>query len=322
MSRAAPSGAAATLELLVPASLAGERLDRALVTLLADRSRAEVSRWISEGAVLVDGRVVRPSATIRGGERLVVTPPPPLPSAAKPDPTVVFRVVHADAAVLVVDKPAGLVVHPSKGHWEGTLVHGLLALGELAAADPRGEDAALRPGIVHRIDRGTSGLLVVARTAVAREALKAQFAAHTIERVYDALAVGPLPDRLDLDTAYGRHPRDRLKFTGKAGDKRARTHVIVVERLLGGVARIECRLETGRTHQIRVHLSEAGAPLLGDPLYSRPPTDPRARAASEVLARQALHARVLGFDHPSTGKRVRFEAPWPEDFAAAVRALR
>lgn len=232
-----------------------------------------------------------------------------------------FRVVHVDAAVVVVDKPAGLVVHPAKGHWEGTLVHGLLAYFELAEADPRGAEATLRPGIVHRIDRGTSGLLVVARTAAAREALKSQFSAHTIERAYDAVAVGPLPDRLDLDTPYGRHPRDRLKFTGRVGDKRARTHAVVTRRLHDGASLVECRLETGRTHQIRVHLSEAGAPLLGDPLYGRPPSDPRVRAAAAALARQALHARVLGFVHPTTGRTLRFEAPWPEDFAAAVRAL-
>ncbi|MGZ3422310.1 MAG: RluA family pseudouridine synthase, partial [Polyangiales bacterium] len=179
-------------------------------------------------------------------------------------------------------------------------------------------------GVVHRIDKDTSGLFVVARTPFAREALKKAFSSHSIERVYDALAVGPLPDRLTIETRYGRHPIDRKKFTGKRAPldgKRAVTHVVVIERF-GEVARVECRLETGRTHQIRVHLSEAGAPLLGDVLYGKAPRDPRVRAIGEMLGRQALHARVLGFVHPRTKKKMRFEAPWPEDFARAVALLR
>lgn len=294
----------------------GERLDRALAAL-GEASRAEVARWIEAGRVRLAGRTVTKAAErVRAGQTLEAEPLPPPPSDARPDASVPFRVLHQDEAVIVVDKPAGVVVHPAKGHWEGTLVNGLLALGPLAAED----EPSARPGIVHRIDKDTSGVLVVARTAAAREALKAAFARHDIERVYDAIAVGSVDDGT-LSTLHERHPTDRKKFTGKRGGKRAVTHVRVVERF-AGATRVECRLETGRTHQIRVHLAEAGAPLLGDALYGKPPRDPIVRAIGEALGRQALHARVLGFAHPISGAPLRFEAPWPEDFAAAVAALR
>jgi 23S rRNA pseudouridine1911/1915/1917 synthase len=307
---------------VVPASHEGERLDRALSTLIPDVSRAEVARWIEAGRVSVEGRVAtRASERVRPGQRIEAVPLPPPPSDATPDPSVRFTVLYEDDAIVVVDKPAGLVVHPAKGHWEGTLVHGLLARGPLAEAEDEAEGPP-RPGIVHRIDKDTSGVLVVARTAVVREALKKLFAAHELERVYDAIAVGTLPDRKTFDTLHGRHPTDRKKFTSRTREgKRAVTHVQVVERFEHAV-RVECRLETGRTHQIRVHLAEANAPLLGDQLYGKPPRDPRVRAIGEELGRQALHARVLGFVHPITKKKMRFEAPWPEDFAAAVSALR
>lgn len=320
------------LRVTVPEGLAGERLDRALCALLPGRSRAEVARWIDAGRVTVGGRPIAKGAErVRPGQIVEAIPLPPPPSEAVPDPSVPFRVVYEDDDLLVVDKPPGIVVHPAKGHWEGTLVHGLLAHGPLAAldgADDEREESAgpARPGIVHRIDKDTSGLLVVARTAVAREALKAAFARHDVDRVYDALAVGRLPERIDFDTLHGRHPTNRKAFTARRappGSKRAVTHAVVVERLAGGtVARVECRLETGRTHQIRVHLSEAGAPLLGDALYGKAPKDPAVRAIGERLGRQALHARVLGFRHPTRGEDLRFESPWPADFAAALEALR
>ncbi len=320
----------AALRFEIPASLDGERLDRALAQLESGASRSEIARWIEASRVEVDGRpAARSAEKVRAGQVVVARPLPPPPSDARPDPNVVFAVLHEDDALIVVDKPAGVVVHPAKGHWEGTLVHGLLARASLPddddeeAGPPGGPP---RPGIVHRIDKDTSGVLVVAKTAAAREALKAQFQAHDIERVYDALAVGPLPDRATIDTLHARHPRERKLFTARhapAGSKRAITHVRVVERLAkGAVARVECRLETGRTHQIRVHLAEAGAPLLGDPVYGKPPKDRPIRAIGERLGRQALHARVLGFRHPTTGATMRFESPWPDDLRAAVDALR
>jgi 23S rRNA pseudouridine1911/1915/1917 synthase len=324
---------------VVTEALDGVRLDRALAALIDDVSRAELARWIAAGAVDVEGTTRTKSADkVRAGSTLVVRPMPPPPSDALPDATVPIDVVYEDASIVVVNKPAGMVVHPSKGHATGTLVNGLLARFSLAPPDVREDDDAHvgsereeamgRPGIVHRIDRGTSGLLVVARTAKAREALKRQFAAHTIERVYDAIVVttaAPLPDRASFDTAYGRHPTDRKRFTSKprTGGKRAVTQVRVVERFAKvGAALVECRLETGRTHQIRVHLSENGAPLLGDPLYGKPPKDQTLRAMANELGRQALHARVLGFEHPIHEKQMHFEAEWPDDFARAVAELR
>jgi 23S rRNA pseudouridine1911/1915/1917 synthase len=295
----------------------GERLDRALA-VLTDTSRAEVARWIDAGRVRLGGRTVTKAAErVREGQNLEADPLPPPPSDARPDATVPFTVLHQDESLIVVDKPAGVVVHPAKGHWDGTLVNGLLALGPLPLD---GDEPAARPGIVHRIDKDTSGVLVVARTPAAREALKQAFSRHDIERVYDAIAVGSVNDTT-YDTFHERHPTDRKRFTGKRAGKRAVTHVRVVERF-AAATRIECRLETGRTHQIRMHLAEAGAPLLADALYGKPPREPALRAIAEALGRQALHARVLGFVHPKTGKTMRFEAPWPTDFAAAVAALR
>jgi 23S rRNA pseudouridine1911/1915/1917 synthase len=232
-------------------------------------------------------------------------------------------VVHEDAHLLVVDKPAGLVVHPARGHETGTLVNALLARGgfERAEADRRDPAGHLRPGIVHRLDKGTSGLLVVAKDGPTREALKRAFAAHDIERQYLALVLGAARDAT-WDTAHGRHPTDRMRFTSRAGTRRAVTHVQVRERFAGSTL-VACRLDTGRTHQIRVHLAEqGGTPILADPLYGRPPREPRLRKIAEALGRQALHARVLGFVHPATGRPVRWESEAPADMTDAIEAAR
>ena len=304
---------------------APERVDKVLVRLMPEASRATVQRWISEGRVKIDGKLCRPKQQVRGGARLEVEPSEPPPSEAVPDPSVEFQVLHEDAHLIVIDKPAGLVVHPARGHASGTLVNGLLARGgfERASADARDPNASVRPGVVHRIDKDTSGILVVAKDEPTREGLKAQLSAHSMERVYRALTLG-VPKLARIETLYDRHPRSRLRFTSKTSSgKRAVTHVRVLEPLAGArAALVECRHETGRTHQIRVHLSEqAGTPLLADWLYGKEPAAPDLAAIVQALGRQALHAAVLGFEHPATRERLRFESPLPLDFQTAYGAL-
>jgi 23S rRNA pseudouridine1911/1915/1917 synthase len=309
-------------------------LDRFVQRALAARgepaSRAEVQRWIGLGAVSVNGAPKKPSEQLRAGDRVLVTRPGEARSAAAPEEGIAFEVVYADEALVVVNKPAGLVVHPARSCPTGTLVNGLLARGYFDAAvatagelaDARDPEGHHRPGIVHRIDRGTSGLLVVARTAAAREGLKRQLSAHTVLREYDALAIGDVKV-LEHDTLHGRHPKDRLKFTThlRTG-KRAVTHVTIVERFSGVATHVRCRLSTGRTHQIRVHLAESGTPILGDALYGPAPRSPLLAALARALGHQALHARLLGFSHPVTGETLRFEAPLPDDFARALSGVR
>jgi 23S rRNA pseudouridine1911/1915/1917 synthase len=317
----------------------GQRVDRVLAEALAAHplapSRAELQRWIEAGRVTSERGAVRAADKARAGQRFEVIPAAPRPTAAEPDPSVVFGVLYADEDVVVVDKPAGLVVHPAHGHATGTLVNGLLARGyfdreELFTdADPSREEDEdepapqfSRPGIVHRIDKDTSGVLVVARTAKAREHLKAQFASHSCDRAYDALAVGVVAE-CTYSTLFGRNPKERMLFSSRVREgKRAVTHVTPKERFGAMATLVECRLETGRTHQIRVHLSDAGHPLLGDATYGKVPRDPALARIATALGRQALHARRLGFRHPRTNEPLVFESPWPADFVAAVRGLR
>jgi 23S rRNA pseudouridine1911/1915/1917 synthase len=303
-----------------------ERVDKALVRLMPEVSRATVQRWISEGRVKVDGKICRPKQQVRGGAELEVEPSEPPPTSATPDASVEFQVLHEDAHLIVVDKPAGLVVHPARGHASGTLVNGLLAHGgfERASADARDPNGAVRPGVVHRIDKDTSGILVVAKDEPTREGLKQQLSEHSMERVYRALTLG-VPKSGVISTLYDRHPRSRLRFTSKTDEgKRAVTHVRVVQAFgQGRAAEVECRLETGRTHQIRVHLSEqAGTPLLADWLYGHKPGGEDMQAIVDALGRQALHAAVLGFVHPMTQAKLRFESPLPQDLTTALEALR
>lgn len=317
------------LRFAVDAGAPRDRLDKLVVHLLERAghaaSRATVQRWIGEGRVLVDGAPARASAAVAVGAAVEVHPAAPPPSSAAPDASIQVPIVFEDAHLLVIDKPAGLVVHPARGHAEGTLVNGLLALPgfERASADPRDAAGHLRPGIVHRLDKGTSGLIVVAKDAPTREALKDLFARHAIEREYVAIVAGAARDAT-YDTLHGRHPTDRLRFTSRVREgRRAVTHVRVLERLGALATLVACSLETGRTHQIRVHLAErGGTPILADPLYGKPPRDPELCAIAEELGRQALHARVLGFVHPASRAEVRWESPLPADMARALARLR
>ena len=302
-----------------------ERADKALTRLLPEVSRSTIQRWMAEGRVLVGGKPCRPRDAVGEGSVLDVDPGPAPSSAAEPDPEVSVEVLFEDEHLVVVNKPAGLVVHPARGHRTGTLVNGLLARPGFSPppADRRDRAGALRPGIVHRIDKDTSGVLVVAKTERAREALKAELGAHAVERRYLALTLG-VPRLRTIRTAYGRDRRSRLRFTSKVREgKPAVTHLAVLESFHGRAALVECRLETGRTHQIRVHLAEqTKTPLIGDALYGRKPAAPDLAAVAETLGRQALHAAVLGFLHPETKRPLRFEAAPPEDFRAALTALR
>jgi 23S rRNA pseudouridine1911/1915/1917 synthase len=270
--------------------------------------------------VEVDGAPAKAKLRPKAGQRVRVRPAPPPVSEAVPQ-DIPLDVVHEDPHLVVVDKPAGMVVHPGPGHPDGTLVNAVLHhFGWLPGDDPE------RPGIVHRLDALTSGLLVVARTEEAKRGLVALFQAHDIERAYLAIATGHPPAKVTWDTLHGRHPRDRKKLSSKVRrGKRAVTHLEVLERLRGEraeAALVRCTLETGRTHQIRVHCADHGCPILGDPVYGRRPKDPRLRAAADALGRQALHAAVLGFVHPVTGERLHFEREPPPDFRRALEALR
>jgi 23S rRNA pseudouridine1911/1915/1917 synthase len=296
-------------------------------------SRARVQRLIEDGHVTVDGELTRRKQKLRGGEAVEVTVPPPPTVTLEPQDLGV-PMLHVDEAVIVVDKPAGLVVHPSRGHPDGTLVNALL---HLLPTQPDGEgapdvEARVRPGIVHRLDKGTSGVMVAARTEDAQTALAAQFAAHTVDRRYCALVWGiPKLASGTIDEPLGRHAKDRKRFAVRPGGKRAVTHYEVVGEAAFGVSGdarggrlslIVCRLETGRTHQIRVHLAHQGHPLVGDPLYGPKRGVPvPLRELFGDLDHQLLHAFRLGFVHPQTKKRCRFTTPLPGDFQAIIDGL-
>ncbi|MFY3745350.1 RluA family pseudouridine synthase [Anaeromyxobacter sp. Red801] len=311
----------------VPPELAGARLDAALVRLAPELSRARVQRLVEAGRVRVDGRAAKASARLRGGERVELELPPPEPSGLVAQ-DLPLAVLHEDADLIVLDKAPGMVVHPARGTPHSTVVNALLhRLGLPASAGPDG--ALPRLGLVHRLDKDTSGCLVVAKTEAALAALQAQWKGRSVEKVYLALCHGALAPAGRLDTPYGRHPRDRLRFTGRVtSSRRAVTEWRVREAFGAAASLAEVTLHTGRTHQIRVHLSEAGHPLLGDAVYggtrreARLAPDDPARRAAEAVGRQALHALRLGLDHPRTGRRLVVEAPVPADLRAALEILR
>ncbi len=317
---------------------AGWRLDRFLAAALPDFSRARLQQLLAAEAVSLGTKdqkhvtIKDPNHRVKPGDQYSVSVPPTASATPKGE-DIPLDVVYEDKDLIVINKPAGLVVHPAAGNPDGTLVNALIAhCGEKNLAI--GGEA--RPGIVHRLDKDTSGLLVAAKNERAMTSLAKQFANHTIERAYNAIVWGSPRDSTGLiESQIGRSQFDRKRMAVlRAGGKTARTRYKVMEKF-GPKERpfaslIECRLETGRTHQIRVHLTHLGHPLIGDPQYGRNRTAPRAKSPEETRAftaaasfsRQALHAFVLGFQHPSLHKTLRFEAPWPADFAELVEALR
>ncbi len=297
---------------------AAGRLDKALADATG-LSRERIKGLITDGAVELDGRLATgASAKVADGTPYAIALPPtaPLDTVAQDIP---LAIVFEDEHLLVVDKPAGLVVHPAAGNADGTLVNALLhhCAGRLS-----GINGVARPGIVHRIDKDTSGLLVVAKTDAAHEGLAAQFAEHSIDRRYLAVCAGhPLPPVGTIATRLGRSDRDRKKMAvlpdASTRGKRAVTHYRTLRRL-NHAALIECQLETGRTHQVRVHCASIGHPLLGDPVYGRTPTQLRALLDRLDFRRQALHAAELGFTHPGTGERLHFRADPPADIMELI----
>ena len=288
-----------------------QRLDAFLASSLDGLTRSQATRLIESGEVAVNGRAVSKSYKLAGGEDVAVTLPEPEPVEAVPQ-DIPLDVVYEDADVIVVNKPSGMVVHPAPGHPDGTLVNALLyhCAGTLS-----GIGGALRPGIVHRIDRDTSGLIIAAKNDAAHQYLSAQLADHTLARTYECIVVGALrEDRSTVDAPIARHPTDRKRMAVVAGGREAVTHWEVIARY-PGYTHVRCRLETGRTHQIRVHMAYIGHPILGDTVYG-------AKKEVPGLTGQCLHAVGLRFLHPRTHEVVELSCPLPDEFTRMLQKIR
>jgi len=317
-----PAGSFALPErLTVPAASTGERLDKALARLLPEVSRSRIKQWIEGGAIRLNDRTPAARTQVFAGDTIDLAPPPSPEASAFVAEPIALDVVHADDAILVLDKPPGLVVHPAAGNWSGTLLNGLLAYDPRQGLLPRG-------GIVHRLDAGTSGLMVVARTAPAYLDLVRQLQARSVTREYWALVYGAAPKEGTIDAAIARDPRQPLRFkvSRAPAAKPARTHYRTVETSDAAgqaLSWLVCRLETGRTHQIRVHLESIGLPLVGDPVYrrGRPGSDASLATAWTRFARQALHACRLGLIHPVTGEPTQWFREPPGDMRELMTSL-
>ncbi|MGH9456624.1 MAG: RluA family pseudouridine synthase [Thermoanaerobaculia bacterium] len=300
----------------------GWRLDQVLPRLLPDHSRSFLAALVAQGHIAISGRTSpRKAERVHAGDAIEVTIPPPEPTDLVPR-EIPLRILHQDPDIAVLDKPAGLVVHPAAGHADRTLVHALL----FHVGDLSGIGGELRPGIVHRLDKETSGVLVVAKHDAAHRALKSVWNTHAVEKEYLALVYGaPKPAAGTIDRPIGRDPRERKRMAVVPGGRAAVTEYATVE-AFRYLSLLRCTLRTGRTHQIRVHLKSIGHPIVGDPLYSGPqwrgiPNKKLQRALAD-FPRQALHASRLAFPHPRTGDRVEFEAPLPSDFSQLLEFIR
>jgi 23S rRNA pseudouridine1911/1915/1917 synthase len=311
-----------SIELTYHSDNSPERLDLFISREVPDLTRTAVQRLIDAGLITVNGVPPRSSLKLKGGERISIEIPPPTPAVPLAE-ELPLAILYEDSDLIVLDKAAGMPVHPGAGNPDGTLVNALLSHCD----DLSGIGGEIRPGIVHRIDKDTTGVIVVAKNDHAHLELARQFEEHSIKRVYFALVYGsPKTDKGRIESAIGRHPVDRKKMSGTARHgKHAVTHWKVIGRY-GPVTAVELRLETGRTHQIRVHLSESGYPLLGDPVYGGSGRlsglkDPTLQALIRKLGRQALHARTLGFLHPVSGEYQEFSSPLPDDMAKILEHL-
>ncbi|MFT3762469.1 MAG: 23S rRNA pseudouridine(1911/1915/1917) synthase RluD [Pseudoxanthomonas sp.] len=304
--------------MVVPAAAAGRRFDAVLAELFPEFSRSRLAEWIKSGDARLDGQAARPRDPVRAGQVATLDAVLDAQTHAQPQ-DIPLDVLYEDEHVFVIDKPAGLVVHPGAGNPDGTLVNALLFRDPALAALPRA-------GIVHRLDKDTSGVMVVARTLPAHASLVEQLSARDVHRQYLAVVVGAMVSGGTVRVAIDRHPRDRLKMAVREDGRDAVTHYRLRERFRAHTA-VECRLETGRTHQIRVHMAHVRYPIIGDPLYGGPLKLPKG--ASEELAaalrgfrRQALHAETLEFAHPASGELLRISAPAPQDMLELMAALR
>ena len=307
-------------EAAVPVELAGRRFDQALAEMFPEFSRSRLAEWIKAGDALLDGQAVRPRDPVRGGETVTVSLRTSVETRSEAE-DIPLEIRDQDADVLVIDKPAGLVVHPGAGNPRGTLVNALLHFDPKLAELPRA-------GIVHRLDKDTSGLMVVARSLRAHAGLIEQLSGREVHRQYVAVVVGPMIAGSTVNAPIGRHPTDRVRqaVVKEGQGKDAVTHYRVRERFRAHTL-VECRLETGRTHQIRVHMAHARHPLIGDPLYGGSFRLPKAATPELVEAlrtfrRQALHAEKLSFRHPASGEEITTESPMPADMQALVATLR
>lgn len=297
---------------MVPNDLTGLRFDQALAKMLPEFSRSRLQNWISSGKILLDGKPAAIRQKVWGGEKVEVEPEADPSDNAFQAEDIPLAVLYEDESILVIDKPAGLVVHPGSGNWEGTMLNALLHHCPQLAGIPRA-------GIVHRLDKETSGLLVVAKTLAAQTSLVRQLQERSVKRIYLALVHGNPPESGTVDEPIGRHPRERTKMAVGRG-KEARTHFKVLQRF-AGCTLVECSLESGRTHQIRVHMQHLGFPLVGDPVYGKTAKSSANRQSMINFRRQALHAKKLSLIHPQSGESMTFESELAEDFRSLLQEL-
>jgi len=302
----------------IPAELAGQRLDRALAAMLPDYSRSRLQRWLAEGELTVDGETPPAKTAVAGGEQVRLSVPHEPDDARVQAEPIRLSIIYEDESILVVDKPAGLVMHPGAGNPDGTLQNALVHYDASMAALPRA-------GIVHRLDKDTSGILVVARTFAAHKQLVDDLAARTVKREYEAVAVGVMTAGGHINAPIDRHPVDRKRMAVRELGREAITHYRMIKRYRAHT-HVRCALETGRTHQIRVHMAHIRYPLLGDATYGRrlalpKDSDDAFVGALRAFKRQALHARTLGLTHPATGEAMKWQARRPADFTALLAAL-